>query len=63
MKKIKLPNEAIVQVQSLLMSKNQADIALQKFLEGCKAGLGISGNYNLDTKTWTFIQMPKKEGK
>ena len=63
MKKIKLPNEAIAQAQGLMMTKNLADMALQKFLEGCKSGLGLNGNWNLDTKTWTFIKMPKKEGK
>ena len=63
MKKVKLPNEAITQAQGLMMGKNLADVSLQKFLEGCKSGLGINGDWNLDTRTWTFIKMPKKEGK
>lgn len=62
MNKVKLSSEAIAQAQGLIMSKSLADIALQKFLEGCKAGLGLNGDYNLDTRAWTFVKMPKKEG-
>ena len=63
MGKVVLPDEAIAQVKGLMANKAMADMSLYKFLEGCKAGLGLNGDWNLDTRTWTFIKMPKKEKK
>lgn len=61
MKEVKLPDEAIRQAQRLLADRNLIDISLQKFLEGCKIGLGLNGNWNLDTKTWTFTKLKKEK--
>ena len=66
LKSVVMPDEARAKAQILATTKTMADIQLQSFLEGCMAGLGLEGDWNLDTNTWTFTQMPEKpqeEGK
>ncbi len=61
LKSVKMPDEAKIKAQTLATAKSIADIRLQSFLEGCMSGLGLKGDWNLDTNTWTFTQMPKPQ--
>ena len=57
---VKLPKAAIAKAQGLLQQSKMAAMALNTFLEGCKAGLGLEGDYNLNTVSWVFVEMEKK---
>lgn len=63
MKKVALPDNARETAQALLSSASQSQDRLQMYIGGCKDTLELSGDWNLDTKTWTFVKMPKKGGK
>ena len=58
---MKMSKEAIAQAEILIQQKYMADMALQKFLEGVKLGMKLNGDYNLDTKTWTFAKAEAKK--
>jgi len=60
MKSVKMPNSAKTKAQAWAMAKTLADTRLQSFLEGCMEGLGLEGDWDLDTNTWTFTQIPNK---
>lgn len=60
LKSVKMSDNMRVKAEALATAKSLADLQLRAFLEGCMAGLDLQGDWNLDTSTWTFIQMPKK---
>ena len=64
-KNIKMIEDMREKTMVLMAAKSLADTRLQAFLEGCMSGLGLNGDWNLDTRTLTFLKMPKpkKEGK
>lgn len=47
-----------------LLSAQAAQREFVAFVEGCKEGLGLDGDYNLDTAQWQFspIEKPAAEG-
>mgnify|MGYP001578875846 CR=1 FL=1 len=53
----KMPKDAVSKAQQLLVNKTIADIALQKYLEGVKDGMGLEGDWNLDSNQWVFTPM------
>lgn len=60
MKDIKMAGEMRNRAVELLNIKAMADARLQSFLEGCKAGLKLDGDYNIDLQTLTFAKIKKE---
>ena len=63
MKTVKMPQEMRGKANNLWVQKGMLEIKFQSYIEGCKDGLGLNGDWNLDLGTWTFNPVPKKEGK
>mgnify|MGYP001598736762 CR=1 FL=1 len=59
-KEVQLPQSAKEKAIALFNQTRVAQLQFQSFLDGCKEGLGLEGNWNLDTNTWTFILVEKK---
>uniref|UniRef100_A0A6M3XKM5 Uncharacterized protein n=1 Tax=viral metagenome TaxID=1070528 RepID=A0A6M3XKM5_9ZZZZ len=51
------------QAQSKWMAAQLAQKEFQTFMAGMMAGLGLDGDWNLNTDTWTFepIEKPKEK--
>ena len=48
-------------INQYLLAIQVAQRELNVFVQGYMQGLGLRGDYNLDTATWTLKRVPKKE--
>lgn len=55
-----IPESAKDKLVMLYNQLGQAQKAFGTYAEGVKDGLGLDGDYNLDTKNWTFVQVDKE---
>jgi len=46
-------------VQNILTQQNMLTLKLQSYLEGCREGLGLDGDWQVDVRTFTFAPVPK----
>lgn len=47
--------------QTRMAAMQTAQAILQSYVMGCRDALGLEGEWNLDTATWTFSKMEPKE--
>ena len=59
LKEVPMPVSMAAKAQNMINSKSLMEAQIQGFFEGCMEGLGLEGDWNLDTKTWVFKQVPK----
>jgi len=57
-----VPDSARVAIQALMSDARQAQERLNMYVQGCKEGMGLEGDYNLNTSTWEFEPMSKEKG-
>jgi len=60
-KNVKMSESMKAKAQSLMAESAMASTRLQMYIGGCKDGLGLEGDWNIDTQTWEFSPVPKKE--
>ena len=58
---IALSNTAKAKAQALLSNALQAQGNFQMYIQGCKDTLELEGDWNLNTQTWEFEPMKKKD--
>ncbi|KKN52947.1 hypothetical protein LCGC14_0607480 [marine sediment metagenome] len=51
---IKVPDKASVKMQQLLSAKLATEAQFSTYTQGCFDALGLEGDWDLDTDTWTF---------
>jgi len=59
----KLPVSAINKATQLFSQMKIAEQQLHAFLDGCKEGMGLDGDWNLDIATWTFTKLENESTK
>lgn len=58
---IPIPAPAKRRLQVLLDNANSAQVQFRQYAEGVKDGLGLDGEYSLDTSVWEFKPMVESE--
>ena len=58
---MEMPEKMKQTAQKLLAEAFNADARFRMYVQGCMDGLGLEGDWNLDTNAWTFTEMPKTE--
>ena len=58
---IKVPDKVLPKLQQLLSQKNLAEMQFNIYVQGCFDALGLDGNWDLNTNTWTFVRLTKPE--
>ena len=58
---IKLPDKAKEKAQLFLTQAIEADKMFKTYIQACSDCLGLEGDWNLDTNTWTFSKMKEKK--
>ena len=51
---MKIPKDMIEGIQGKLMAVQMTQRELSSYVEGCLQGLGLKGEWNLNTVTWSF---------
>lgn len=51
----------IAKAQMKLLLAQTAQKEFLAYIEGCMTGMGLDGDYNLDTQKWVFVPRPKSE--
>jgi len=59
MKAIPMTEDMKSTIQNILTQQNMLNLKLQSYLEGCKEGLGLDGDWQVDVRTFTFAPVPK----
>ena len=54
---VKVSAKVQEQAKSLLLAAQTANDRFRTYLEGCKDGLGLEGDWNLNTQTWEFTKV------
>jgi len=56
---VEIPTKVLPMLQQLLSQKNIADMQFKTYAQGCFDSMGLDGDWNLDTNTWTFVHITK----
>jgi len=61
MKNISLPDNVKQEAQARLAQINKLQGEFFNYVSGAKDGMGLVGDFNLDTTTWQFRSVPKEK--
>ena len=58
---VEMPSDMRAKAQGLLSSVQSQQLSFQSYIQGCMDGMGLNGDWNLDTATWAFKKINKKD--